>query len=270
VQEEEHLRMWCYTTGTQGVIVAEDFHPQNMFLEMQARISGPQDRSETVQLRQIAPRHYQATVPLWGRGRYQVLAVGKAGDRTARAQSGFIVPYSPEYLRFRSNPIVLKEIADKTGGTVLKKETAVEDIYRAHRKPKQSSRPIFDWFLAALAFLLPLDVAFRRIQIDRHSIATLLGLGRSKGDSTATMGTLLQRKKTVEKALDAQRLSLPAPGRSETDRAATRPAAGGAAPHADRPPQKPPDAPAKTPDAANSTTSRLLDMKRKRQQEGKP
>ncbi len=116
VQEEEHLRLWCYTSGTQGVIVAEDFHPQNMFLEMQARISGPQDRSETVQLRQIAPRRYQATVPLWGRGRYQVLAIGKSGDRTARAQGGFIVPYSPEYLRFRSNPIVLQEIADKTGG----------------------------------------------------------------------------------------------------------------------------------------------------------
>jgi uncharacterized membrane protein/Mg-chelatase subunit ChlD len=266
VQEEEHLRMWCYTSGTQGVIVAEDFHPQNMFLEMQARISGPQDRSETVQLRQIAPRRYQATVPLWGRGRYQVLAVGKSGDRTARAQGGFIVPYSPEYLRFRSNPIVLKEIADKTGGTVLKKETAVDDIYRAHRKPKQSSRPIFDWFLAALAFLLPLDVAFRRIQIDRHSFATLLGLGRSKGDSTATMGTLLQRKKTVERALDAQRVSLPVLGRFDTERAATRPAA----PRADRPPQKPPDAPAKSPDAANTTTSRLLDMKRKRQQEEKP
>jgi hypothetical protein len=80
------------------------------------------------------------------------------------------------------------------------------------------------------------------------------------------MGTLLQRKKTVEKALDAQRLSLPVPGRSEIERAAGRPAA----PRTDRPPQKPPDPPAKTPDAANTTTSRLLDMKRKRQQEEKP
>ncbi len=34
----------AYTSGTQGVIVAEDFHPQNMFLEMQARVSGPQDK----------------------------------------------------------------------------------------------------------------------------------------------------------------------------------------------------------------------------------
>jgi hypothetical protein len=202
---------------------------------------------------------------LWGRGRYQVMAVGKSGDRTARTQGGFIVPYSPEYLRFRSNPIVLKEIADKTGGTVLKKETAVDDIYRAHRKPKQSTRPIFDWFLVALACLLPLDVAFRRIQIDRHSIATLLGLGRAKGDSTATMGTLLERKKTVEKALQAQRLSSPILSPKEREGSAPRAPTGGAGP-TPRPPEK---APAKTAEPVDTTTSRLLELKRKRQQEGK-
>jgi Ca-activated chloride channel homolog len=263
VQEEEHLRMWCYTSGTQGVIVAEDFHPQNMFLEMQARVSGPQDRSETVQMRQIAPRRYQATVPLWGRGRYQVMAVGRSGDRTARTQGGFIVPYSPEYLRFRSNPIVLQDIAEKTGGTVLDKEHAVDEIYKAHRKPKQSSRPIFDWFLVALACLLPLDVAFRRIQIDRHSIATLFGFGRAKGGSTATMGTLLERKKTVERALDAQRLSHPILTRTEPERTAPSPAGGASAAAKTAPPR------AQAPTPADTTTSRLLELKRKRQQEGK-
>jgi hypothetical protein len=135
VQEEEHLRMWAYASGTQGVVVAEDFHPQNMFLEMQAQVSGPQDKSESVTLRQIAPRRYQATFPLWGPGRYQVMAIGKSGDRTARAQGGFIVSYSPEYLRFRSNPLVLDEIAEKTGGKVLSKDAKAAEIYLADRHP---------------------------------------------------------------------------------------------------------------------------------------
>jgi Ca-activated chloride channel homolog len=269
VQEEEHLRMWCYTSGTQGVIVAEDFHPQNMFLELQARVSGPQDRAETIQLRQIAPRRYQATVPIWGKGRYQVMAMGKSGDRTARAQGGFIVPYSPEYLRFRSNPIVLKEIADKTGGAMLNKDTAVDEIYRAHRKPKKSSRPIFDWFLIALACLLPADVAFRRIQIDRHSLAALFGLGRKKGESTATMGTLLARKKTVEKALDSQRFGVPQPMRTLEDRFAVHGSATTAA-HQGPPKKTAPAAEKAPPPREATTTSRLLDMKRKRQQEDKP
>jgi uncharacterized membrane protein len=263
VQEEEHLRMWAYASGTQGVVVAEDFHPQNMFLEMQAQVAGPQDKSESVTLRQIAPRRYQATFPLWGPGRYQVMAIGKSGDRTARTQGGFIVSYSPEYLRFRSNPMVLDEIADKTGGKVLNKDASANDIYRSRRHPKRSSRPIFDWFLAALACLLPVDVAFRRIQIDRNSFTTLFGLGRRKGESTATMGTLLSRKQTLKKAFEAQRAPLPASPRT----------AGSPSPPAP-PPKTPADkAGAKPPEsqspAQESTTGRLLELKRKRQQEGK-
>jgi uncharacterized membrane protein len=263
VQEEEHLRMWAYSSGTQGVVVAEDFHPQNMFLEMQAQVSGPQDKSESVTLRQIAPRRYQATFPLWGPGRYQVMAIGKSGDRTARTQGGFIVSYSPEYLRFRSNPMVLDEIAEKTGGKVLKKDAAADEIYRARRHPKRSSRPIFDWFLTALACLLPLDVAFRRIQIDRHSFATLFGLGSRKGESTATMGTLLSRKQTLKKAFEAQRLPTATSLRTERS-------AGSAAPLATAPPGRPEaKSQASKKPADESTTGRLLELKRKRQQEGK-
>jgi uncharacterized membrane protein len=262
VQEEEHLRMWAYASGTQGVIVAEDFHPQNMFLEMQAQVSGPQDKSESVSLRQIAPRRYQATFPLWGPGRYQVMAIGKSGDRTARAQGGFIVSYSPEYLRFRSNPIVLDEIAEKTGGKVLNKDASADDIYRSRRHPKRSSRPIFDWFLIALACLLPLDVAFRRIQIDRNSFAALLGLRARKGESTATMGTLRSRKQTLKKAFEAQRLPLPASPRKEGGPVSAAPPAASPA----KPGAKPPEG--QMP-ADESTTGRLLELKRKRQQEDK-
>jgi uncharacterized membrane protein len=263
VQEEEHLRMWAYASGTQGVVVAEDFHPQNMFLDMQAQVGGPQDKSESITLRQIAPRRYQATFPLWGPGRYQVMAIGKSGDRTARAQGGFIVSYSPEYLRFRSNPMVLDEIAEKTGGKVLKKDATAQEIYLADRHPKRSSRPIFDWFLTALACLLPLDVAFRRIQIDRNSFAALFGRGAKKGESTATMGTLLSRKQTLKRAFEAQRLpSVPTLGPER--------GAGPAAPGAKGPQVKPETKPsdAKQP-AQESTTGRLLELKRKRQQEGK-
>jgi uncharacterized membrane protein len=261
VQEEEHLRMWAYSSGSQGVVVAEDFHPQNMFLEMQAQVSGPQDKSESIQLRQIAPRRYQATFPLWGPGRYQVMAIGKSGDRTARAQGGFIVSYSPEYLRFRSNPMVLDEIAEKTGGTVLKKDASADEIYRSRRHPKRSSRPIFDWFLIALACLLPLDVAFRRIQIDRNSFAGLFGFGSRKTESTATMGTLLTRKQTLKKAFEAQRQPLP-PARPDS-RPGSAPARGAA------PPKAPSAKPETQKPVDESTTGRLLDLKRKRQQEGK-
>jgi hypothetical protein len=133
-----------------------------------------------------------------------------AGDRTEeRAFGGFIVPYSPEYLRFRSNPLVLRQIAEKTGGQELSRDSTAEDIYETNRQPKRSSRPIFDWFLVALAILVPLDVAVRRVQLDWFVIQRWLGLGRHAGPSTETMGALLERKQAVDLQIEARRAETP-------------------------------------------------------------
>lgn len=253
------LRMWTDTTGNEGLIVVEDFHPEEQFLEVQARVTGPRERTETVRLKQVGPRRYQATVPLWGKGRYQVMAVGAAGDREDRAIGGFIVPYSPEYLRFTANPIMLEQIAEKTGGQVLSKETTADDIYRTRRQPKQSSRPVFDWFLIALACLIPLDVALRRVQLDWSVIKSWFGLDRRRGPSTETMSTLLQRKHQVGTQLESRRAATPPPAArpaTPTRRPPTAPTAAPPPPAAAPPPQQPP----------SSTTGRLLELKRKREQ----
>jgi hypothetical protein len=105
-------------------------------------------------------------------------------------------------------------------------------------------------------------VAFRRIQIDRNSFAALFGLTARKGESTATMGTLLSRKQTLKKAFDAQRMPLPTSPRPERGAGPEGPVQAPAA----KPAVKP--AESKTP-ADESTTGRLLELKRKRQQEGK-
>ncbi|MCA9016446.1 MAG: hypothetical protein KDA77_14025, partial [Planctomycetaceae bacterium] len=144
---------------------------------------------------------YQASIPLWGKGRYQVMAVGKAGNREDHTNGGFIVPYSPEFLRFRSNPIVLEEIAERTGGQRLDPENAAKVIY-GRRDPKQSSNPVFDWLLIVLAILVPLDVGIRRVQLDWYVIKSWFRFGSENQSSTATMGALLQRKQDVAEELD--------------------------------------------------------------------
>lgn len=267
VQKKGNLRMWTQASGTQTEIFVEDFAPADSAesLDLRAVVAGPRDKSETVTLRQVGPRRYQATVPLWGRGRYQVLAKSVGGDRQEIAQDGFIVSYSPEYLRFRSNPQIYRDIIAKTGGQELSASTTVEDIYETHRKAKSNSSPIFDWFLIALAFLVPLDVGVRRVQIDLFAIRSLLGLDRKK-QTTATMGALLQRKQAVGSALDAQRAASrdkPPPG--ATGGSAPQPTA--PRPGSPRPPAPPAAEPA-PPEGGSATTSRLLANKRKRQQEG--
>lgn len=265
VKKDGHLRMSTHTSGGEAVIVVEDFHPEESFLEMQAKLSGPNQKSETVTLKQVGPRRYQGTVPLWGHGRYHAVAQGIGGDRKDLAFGGFIVSYSPEYLRFRSNRQTLQEVADRTGGRVLTGNPAQDAIYTYNRAPKRSSQPIFDWFLIALAILLPLDVAVRRIQIDLPAIWKAL-TGQRRSTSTATMGTLLQTKKSVSATLKSKREERPLP-----------PQTGGIPPRSTS--SKPsttvanPQAPATPPpqqgggESPTSTTERLLALKRKRDEQ---
>ncbi|MSR56107.1 MAG: VWA domain-containing protein [Planctomycetaceae bacterium] len=266
VRKEGHLRMWTYTSGNEGVIVVEDFHEQEQFLEIQARMTGPHDRAETIPLRQTGPRRYQASIPLWGKGRYHIVAAPVAGERTEdRAFGGFIVPYSPEYLRFRSNPLVLKEIAERTGGQELEPDATAEQIFNTNRQPKRSSRPIFDWFLIALAILVPLDVAVRRVQLDWSVIRGWFGLGRRSGPSSQTMGALLERKQAVDSQIEARRAETPMVSRLPTIKRAdpgrvakpTPPGVAAGAPTQGKAPQADP----------TTTTERLLKLKRKRQQD---
>lgn len=259
VEQKTDLRLRAFPAGSGGVISVEDFAGGERFLEMEARVSGPRGESVNVPLRQIGPRRYQGQFPLWGKGRYQVIAAAVsagAEQRPEQAVGGFAVPYSPEYLRFRSDPILLKQIAERTGGRVLKLTDL--DIFHPARTSRESSRPVADLFLLLLACLIPLDVGIRRIQLDWTAIRDFL-FRRKAADSGATMGALLQRKQQVQTALQTERAERPAPVNLPP-----------------RPAQKPspissPQTPAEpaAPDDPQSTTERLLARKRKRQDDGK-
>ena len=178
-----------------------------------------------------------------------------------------IVPYSPEYLRFESNHVALQEIAEVTGGEQLTPESKGEDIY-GRRDPKTSSWPVFDWFLMSLACLIPIDVGIRRVQLDWSVVKGWLGFSK-KTESTATMGTLLKRKQAVDSTLDKGKSEKPLPTSTRPLPTSTRPGmrpdttatAKSQKPTEDKP--KPQAAP-----ESNTTTSRLLQLKRKRDDEG--
>lgn len=267
VGKKGHLRLYTYTSGNEGVILVEDFHPEEAFLEIYARVAGPRERTESIPLKQIGPRRYQANVPLWGKGRYQVMAVGKAGEREDRIVGGLIVPYSPEYLKFRSSPIALENVARKTGGQELTADATSASIFN-RRAPKQSSRPIFDWFLVALACMVPVDVGVRRIQIDFNAIKNWLGLGQQAGPSTETMGTLLDRKQAIgsqlERRSDEQSLPEERPLAVSTANRPRRTALKSTTEKTAEKPQPKSESPPKD-ISSMSTTERLLALKKKRQ-----
>lgn len=253
VETRSDLTMSAAAAGSQGVVTVEDFAAKETFMELKARVSGPRGEAVEIALKQIAPRRYQAVFPLWGKGRYQVAVAGIGADgeggkpRNEQAFGGFVVPYSPEYLRFKSDPILLKQIAGRTGGRVL--SPADVELFHPERSTRESSKPVFDWFLIALACLIPIDVGLRRVQLDWLVIKGWFGFG-GKRESTATMGALLERKKKVQTATS----------QAERPKPVILPGMPGE-PTAPKPAADPPPADG----ATQSTTERLLARKRKRQ-----
>lgn len=269
VREQGELRLWTYTSGTDGVFVIEDYAQKESFLEIAAKLRGPGNEIKDVSFRQISSRRYQGRIPLWGQGRYQLIAKGVGDGRTDTTVGGFIVPYSPEYLRFRANPIALDEIVQKTGGRILNDDTPAKAIF-GERDPKQSSSPIYDYFMLIIACLIPLDVAIRRVQIDFFAIRQLFKAKPKTGPSSATMGALLQRKQDVDQQIDARREEQPQRGPtrpafpvSTGKRPATKPTTA----DADQKSKAKGDEKQAPKIPATDTTSRLLALKRKRQEE---
>lgn len=272
VRRQQYLRVYTYVNGNEGVVVVEDFHPEETLLDMNVTVSAP-DFDYSGQVRQVAPRRYQATIPLQGKARYQVQISAKGGERAEVAYGGFIVSYSPEYLRFEANPIVLNEIAEQTGGETLDADQSPEELSKqiyGRREPKRSTRSVFDWFLMALACMIPLDVAVRRVQLDFSSLRRLFR--SQKKESTATMGTLLAKAESVRESMKG----------APTQKTRTSPPTGSGRPEkrASLPPTLPKmDKSQKTKDTGTTapkdapatddggTTSKLLAMKRRREQE---
>lgn len=254
------LRLYTFVEGGNAIVTVEDFHPDEMFLDIKAKVSGPRDRTESINLTQTGPRRYQATVPLWGKGRYMINIVG-AGEndgkeRTERATGGWVMPYSPEYLRFQSDPITLEQVREATGGKELTPTSDGDEIFD-RREPKRSSQPIFDWLLAALAVLLPLDVAIRRIQLDWATVKSWFE-AKSAPEPVRTTGQLLSRTST---ARQQERAAVPRPDLQRRPAPPPPPLPGTAKPTTTAGPRPKPQA--EQPEEG-STAAKLLAMKRKR------
>lgn len=254
VEQHSDLNLQTFAAGDEGVILVEDYHPQESMLEIQAQINGPHEREQSLSLKQTGPRRYEARFPLWGKGRYQVAVAGIGAGRNEQTLGGFVVAYSSEYLRFRSDPITLRQIAGRTGGRILSGEETGKELFGVPVVPRQTSRSIQDWLLILLACLIPLDVGVRRVQLDWRVIRGWFGSER-KAESTETLGALLRLKEKVRESTQAKG----EPAAMMSPRAPAPPAA--------QPKKSAVVETAAEPDSPASTTERLLAMKRKRQQQ---
>lgn len=250
---DNQLQIRTEVSGTEAIIQIEDHSPELELREVRGLLHGPDNHPLPLELKQVAPRRYQARVPLSGEGRYLVTALGSENER---ATDGFVVPYSQEYLRFTSNHKNLQDIAEATGGRVLSGRETGTDIYSPTRSPRQTSQSVVVLCLQLLALLIPLDVGLRRIQFDVAGLRSLFT--RRRAPSTATMSTLLRRKESLattepEKPVRPLATTTTSPLPTPTRQPAMKTSA---------PP--PPPKPVTNVDAPTTTTARLLALKRNR------
>jgi uncharacterized membrane protein/Mg-chelatase subunit ChlD len=257
VEQHSDLNLQTFASGDEGVILVEDYHPQESMLEIQGQINGPHERETSLSLKQTGPRRYEGRFPLWGKGRYQVAIAGVGAGRNEQTLGGFVVAYSPEYLRFRSDPITLRQIAERTGGRILSGQESGKELFTIPREPKETSKSIVDLLLILLACMIPLDVGVRRVQLDWNVVRGWFGASR-KMESTETLGALLRLKEKVRETTSSGTGVSPV-------RLKTAPKHTGETPV----PLTPKSVVAETApeqESPASTTGRLLAMKRKRQQ----
>ncbi|MFM7052720.1 MAG: hypothetical protein ACKOYN_11420, partial [Planctomycetota bacterium] len=139
-------------------------------LDPEAASIGPTGEVKQLNVVQTGPGRWRAEFPVTEAGAYLVnFALGKSADgRRSNVQASVSVPYPKEFRTVRDNRALLEQIAEKTGGRVLKMGVAqgVDAFDRTALPIPESQKRMWDLMaiLAAVFFLL--DVAVRRVAVD--------------------------------------------------------------------------------------------------------
>jgi len=145
-------------------------------LAMDLRVVDPDGTPRVVEMEQVAPGRYQGSFRPESEGAYLIRVAG-AGDEEQVAQTaGWVLGYSPEYTVTEPDHENLAYLANLTGGKVLLEpwESLSHNISAGRIR-----RPIWHWLALLALFLLPIDVAVRRLVIGREELAKLAARWRA-------------------------------------------------------------------------------------------
>jgi uncharacterized membrane protein len=267
--------------GGRGVITVEALDEQGNyrnFLDLQTTVVGPKGEPQTVRLEQTGPGHYEAKFPTREVGGYLLNLMEVHQGRPVGSQVvGASVNFSPEFAAAEPNLNLLQRIAESGGGRLLDPKLVADNPFLHDRKKTFQPRDLWEWLLKLAVVLFVVDVGVRRIQIDRdewlRATATLhkwvffwKGTPRPP-TAEESLAALLAKRGQVR----AERTGAGAEARPELFKP-QQPAApvvlptgtSREAPSAAQPEPEPEAKPA-TPEALGSTTSRLLEAKRRAQ-----
>lgn len=137
------------------------------FLNLQTVVVSPKGEKQSVQLAQVGPGRYEAKFPTKEVGAYLMNLLDMEDSKIRGSQVlGASVNYSPEFNASEPNLNLLRRLAEAGGGKIL--DPVVDNPFLLNRRKTFQPEDLWLWMLRLAILLFPLDVGIRRIQLDRE------------------------------------------------------------------------------------------------------
>lgn len=155
---------------TRLTLRVQAYEPDGRFADrrdVRATVVTPEGRGLEVPLRQVGPGSYEVTAEAPAPGAYAVEARDlNAGAATRTELGGFVVAADAELRTLGPNRPLLEQLAQATGGREL---SSPEDAFVRDTAWRATGwAPLWPWLVALALFVLPLDVASRRLSLSRR------------------------------------------------------------------------------------------------------
>jgi len=261
--------------GERAHLILDAHTPNGDFIngyQVEANIVAPNGEAQTVTLKQIAPGRYEADFNPTDQGVYLIHFSGTSTTKTASFSqtAGWTLTYSPEYKRLESDPDLLLRLVSASGGKIASPDPA--DAFTHDLKAIRAARPVWQWLVFLAAFLLPFDIASRRLIITRQDvrrtldrasefIAVLLNVRNpvppQPAEPTPQMQALFKAK---DRAAETTKLAQPVQMKAESTplTAESKPTTE----NQSTKPEKTPEVKQPKPETGTSTTTSLLERKK--------
>jgi uncharacterized membrane protein len=245
------------------------------FLNLQAVVVSPKGERQTVRLEQTGPGHYEVRFPTKEVGSYLLnLMQLQDGKLVGTQPMGASINYSPEFSAPEPNFNLLKRIADTAGGKLLDPLNPADNPFLHDRRETYQPRDLWEWLLRFAVIAFVLDVGIRRIQIDRDEWGKAMAKVRQfvffwqakprPGQADESLAALLARRDQVRATTTAPPAE-PSPELFRPQTAPSVPQTFSRPAVAAEPRVEAEETPPASEEKPVTTTSRLLEAKRRAQ-----
>ncbi len=171
VQDNTNIAAEIQHEGTHTTIIARtEEHAAKQDIRLQARVisnealrEGETSDTQHIDLIQVAPGEYRATIASPTPGTYMLQLVGSNETTTLMQETvGMVVPYSSEYRQHQDNPALLEDLVSLTNGSRI--TTPAASFAHNLQNVSRAQEISFPLLILALV-LLPIDIAVRRLNL---------------------------------------------------------------------------------------------------------